>query len=95
MSQLQGGFVSGRETIEGSLVAHEALHFINTSKASHFVIKLDMMKAYDRVNWAFLLKVLQKFMFGKGWCKWIKACILGAGFFVLINVEPTGLFSST
>ena len=38
-----------------------------------------------RVNWSFLLKVLEKFGFSKAWCKWIKACISGAKFSVLIN----------
>ena len=45
----QGGFLPGWETVEGALVAHEVLHSINSKKASNFVIKLDMMKAYDRV----------------------------------------------
>ena len=49
ISPEQGGFVPGRETMEGALVAHEVLHSINSSSSSNFVIKLDMMKAYDRV----------------------------------------------
>ena len=45
----QGGFVIGRETTEGALVAHETLHFVNENCLSSFFIKLDMMKAYDQV----------------------------------------------
>ena len=45
----KGGFFLGRETMEGALVAHEVLHSINSNQSSNFVIKLDMMKAYDRV----------------------------------------------
>ena len=49
ISPEQGGFVPGRETMEGAMVAHEVLHSINSNQSSNFVIKLDMQKAYDRV----------------------------------------------
>ena len=91
----QGVFVPGRETMEGAIVVHEVLHSINSNHSSNFVIKLDMMKAYDRVCWKFLLQVLSKMGFSKNWCKWIKACISGAWFLILIKGKPVGFFSST
>ena len=57
--------------MEGALVAHEVLHSINLGHVVHFVIKLNIMKAYDRVNWDFLFKVLDKFGFSKKWCRWV------------------------
>ena len=63
ISPEQGGFVPGRETVEGAIVAHEVLHSINSNHSSNFLIKLDMMKAYDRVCWKFLLQVLSKMSF--------------------------------
>ena len=95
ISPEQGGFVPGREIMEGAIVVHEVLHSINSNHSSNFVIKLDMMKAYDRVCWKFLLQVLSKMGFSKNWCKWIKACISGAWFSVLLNGKPAGFFSST
>jgi hypothetical protein len=81
--------------MEGALVAHEVLHSINSNQSSNFVVKLDMMKAYDRVCWKFLMQVLIKMGFSRNWCKWIKACISGEWFSVLINGKPAGFFSST
>ena len=75
ISPEQGGFVPGRETMEGAIVAHEVLHSINSNHSSNFAIKLDMMKAYDRFCRKFLLQVLSKMGFSRNWCKWIKACI--------------------
>ena len=95
ISPKQGGFVPSRETMEGALVAHEVLHSINSNQSSNFVIKLDMMKAYDKVCWKFLFQVLSKMGFSKNWCKWIKACISGAYFLVIINGKPVGFFPST
>ena len=91
----QGGFVPGRETIDGALVAHEVLHSINSNQSANFIIKLDMMKAYDRVCWKFLFQVFLRMGFSKGWCKWIKACISGAWFSVIVNGKAAGFFSST
>ena len=67
ISPEQGGFFLRRETMEGALVAHEVLHSINSNKTSIFFIKLDMMKAYDRVCWKFLLQVFAKMGFSKNW----------------------------
>ena len=91
----QGGFVPGRETWEGVVVAHETLHSINSHQLSSFVIKLDMMKAYDRVRWLFLFKVISKFGFSDKWCRWIKNCISGAWFSVIVNGESIGFFPSS
>ena len=63
ISPEQGGFVPGRETMEGAIVANEVLHSINSNHSSNFVIKLDMMNAADRVCWKFLLQVLSKMGF--------------------------------
>lgn len=61
----QGGFVLGRETTEGAIVAHEVLHSISTQRTPTMILKLDMMKAYDRVEWGALCAVLEKLGFSK------------------------------
>lgn len=37
--------------------------------------KLDIEKAYDHVNWNFLLDILRQVDFGEKWQKWIEFCI--------------------
>ena len=56
-------------------------------------VKVDMMKAYDRVDWRFLLKVLECFGFSKKWCNLINQCITIVKFSVLVNGSPFGFFS--
>lgn len=89
------GFVLGKETLDGAIVAHEILHSIVSQKIPTMIVKLDMMKAYDRVDWNALNLVLSKFGFGKSWIKWIYTCISVDRFLVLINGSPCGLFSSS
>jgi hypothetical protein len=42
------------------------------------VLKLDFEKAYDKVDWGFLLQCLQIRGFHPTWCGWIK-CVLENG----------------
>ena len=50
VSSEQVGFVPGKETMDGAIVAHEVLHCIHSNQSPTLMIKLDMMKAYDVVQ---------------------------------------------
>nr|XP_028952588.1 uncharacterized protein LOC103432147 [Malus domestica] len=54
-------------------------------------IKLDMAKAYDRVEWVFLLSMMAKLGFTPLFCNWIKECISTASFNILVNGNSTGV----
>ena len=66
-----------------------------TSKEKSMFIKLDMAKAYDRVSWEFLQKILLTFGFVEEWVDWIISCVTSPSFSVLINGEPSDLFSAS
>lgn len=63
---MQNAFIADRQ-IQGNIaIAHELFHFLKLRKAKAKVemcIKLDMHKAYDRVEWDFLEAVLMKLGF--------------------------------
>ena len=65
ISPLQGAFVPNRWIAENVMLAKEVLYFMRHKQGQGSVagFKVDMMKAYDRIERGFLLKVLEHFSF--------------------------------
>jgi hypothetical protein len=57
-------------------------------------LKLDLIKAYDHVDWGFLRLVLLQVGLSLEATDWILGCVTSANFVVLINGRPTNFFKS-
>jgi hypothetical protein len=77
------------------LIANESLDYRLKFGESGLLCKLDMEKAYDHMNWNFLLYILRRCGFGQKWCFWIACCVSTASFSVLINGSPADFFNSS
>lgn len=77
------------------MLAHEVFHSFRNKKGNEgwLAIKFDMEKAYDRLEWNFILATFRKLGFCEQWITWIKQCITTVSFSVLVNGIPGEMFS--
>jgi len=92
MTKERFGFLDNRQIMDAIEVAHESLHSIKTKNLKSLVLKMDLVKAYDRVNWDYLRLVLLQVGLSLDATNWSMACINSASFVVLVNGEPTNFF---
>ncbi|KAK0584046.1 hypothetical protein LWI29_006910 [Acer saccharum] len=88
VSPNQSAFVPGRHIFDNVLIAFESLHSIAKKKTGNkglMAIKLDISKAYDRVEWKFLEVVLRKMNFPPRLIELILDCISTTSLCFLLN----------
>jgi ribonuclease HI len=92
LSEEQLGFLKGRQILDVVGVAQECIHNIKTKKLQAILLKLDLKKAFDCINWNFLHLILIQSGFGTITSNWIMGCISSATLAILINGEATKAF---
>jgi len=96
IAKFQSAFVSGRLITDNALLAFESFHYMrkknNKGKKGYVALKLDMSKAYDRIEWIFFIEVLRFIGFSQKWHNLIFNCISTVLFSVLLDGSPCQKF---
>jgi hypothetical protein len=88
ISQTQSAFILGRLITDNVLLAYEITHMMHKIKGGSdglVAVKLDMSKAYDRVEWSFLEKIMEKMGFVEAWIKLVMNCVRSVSYWVKLN----------
>lgn len=93
----QSGFLQNRRAADNAIIVQEILdHFKRTKgKKGLMLLKLDLEKAFDRIEWSFIYQALNFFNFSKPLIKLIMSCVSSSSISILINGSPTTYFSPT
>ena len=97
VSPCQSAFIPGRRIAENQILVHEILHSFKKRKVKggFLAMKIDLQKAYDRVNWSFLRSVLLNFGFEEVFVNWVLECASTVSFSILINGGKSNFFHPT
>lgn len=78
ISENQAAFVPERCINDNVLNAFELIHHMKQSTRGNegdVALKLDISKAYDRVDWSYLKRRMQAMGFCEQWVKWMMMCV--------------------
>jgi hypothetical protein len=89
ISPNQSAFLKGRYLVDGVVVINEIVDYAKKFKKECLILKVDFEKAYDSVDWGFLVYMMKGLGLCLKWIAWIKACVCGGSMSILVNGSPT------
>ena len=93
VSENQSAFTKGQFITDNILIAYETMHHIShkrTGKIGEMALKLDMSKAYDRVQWDYLKGIMQKMVSHRRMVEVVMRCVCTVTYSIQINGKPRG-----
>ncbi|XP_026397119.1 uncharacterized protein LOC113291845 [Papaver somniferum] len=97
ISPMQSAYVPRRLISENICLVQELVQAMKKKKGrtGHLALNMDISKAYDRLEWKFLMNVLKKFGFSEKLCQLIHQCISTTQNEIMVNGSPSPSFKPT
>lgn len=88
----QSVFLSGRNILDSVVLVDEILSFLHETRSPGLIFKIDFRKAFDSINWSFILQCLRVRGFPPTWITWIEVVLTSSHSAVLVNGEGGRFF---
>ncbi|XP_074300223.1 uncharacterized protein LOC141631456 [Silene latifolia] len=93
VSESQGGFIKGRNFVENVLICQDLVRLYNRKAASpRCMIKIDLRKAYDSVEWLFLEQMMGALQFPQKFIDMVMMCVTSPSYSMNVNGNHFGFF---
>ncbi|XP_024172190.1 uncharacterized protein LOC112178246 [Rosa chinensis] len=91
---LASAFIRSRSITDPIILTSECMNLLDhKSKFGNMAIKFDIAKAFDTVDWNFLLRVLLAFGFDRTFVNWVHCVLKSAHLSILVNGQSCGFFT--
>lgn len=95
ISDNQCGFLRERNITDCICITSEAINIPDKKIfGGNLAIKIDIKKAFDTMDWEFLIKTLQTFGFNHTFCMWVKVILESTKLSISVNGHSVGYFNS-
>ncbi|XP_056697358.1 uncharacterized protein [Spinacia oleracea] len=95
VSECQSGFIPERQISDNILLATELTKgYTRAHLSPRCMLKIDLKKAYDSIEWPFLISVMDALGFPHRFVQWVYTCISTVSYSVLINGKPCTPFKA-
>ncbi|XP_059315750.1 uncharacterized protein LOC132066458 [Lycium ferocissimum] len=91
----QSRFTPGRRISDNITLAHELVKaYTRKHISARCMIKIDMQKAYDSIEWVYLEQKLEMLGFPTRFRGWLMQCVTTVNYTILVNGTPTTPFDA-
>jgi hypothetical protein len=87
----KSAFIPGRLISDNILAVYETLHTMQArmyGRVGYMAVKLDMSKAYDRVEW----EMMRRLGFDNKWIYLVTQCVTTVSYSIIVNGSPSEIF---
>ena len=91
----QKGFVAGRNIMDANRLLQDIIDYCDIENQEGSMIFLDQQKAFDRIEWGWVMKCLHDFKFGNIFCNWINMLLINSKTCIQTNGFTSSYFEIT
>uniref|UniRef100_A0A803Q8H2 Reverse transcriptase domain-containing protein n=1 Tax=Cannabis sativa TaxID=3483 RepID=A0A803Q8H2_CANSA len=89
----QGAFIKDRSLAQNIMIFQDLLKgYSRKNVSARCIMKIDLSKAYDTVDWNFVNDLLRMLCFPSRFISWIMTCLKGTNYHILLNGRIQGSF---